>query len=89
MALAPLSLTQVFGAISIGPIVDRLAPPGPRAPPMTCMATACLFVTTMASASGVFAYAIVLGLALGSFQAINTTVYAGYFGRQHAGEVVA
>ena len=32
-------------------------------------------------------YAVVLGLALGSFQAINAAVYAHYFGRRHAGEI--
>ena len=32
-------------------------------------------------------YAMAIGLAYGSFQAINAAVYAHYFGRKHAGEI--
>ena len=54
---------------------------------MISMAFACLFVGTVASTSEAFVYAMALGFAYGSFQAINAAVYAHYFGRQHAGEI--
>jgi MFS family permease len=87
LALAPLSITQVVAAVVIGPLVDRFMPHRLLVLPMTSMALACLFVGTVASTPGAFVYAIALGLAYGSFQAINAAVYAHYFGRKHAGEI--
>jgi hypothetical protein len=54
---------------------------------MASMAFACLFVVAVGSTTGAFVYAIALGFAYGSFQAINAAVYAHYFGRLHAGEI--
>jgi MFS family permease len=87
IVFAPLSITQVMAAIGIGPLVDHFVPHRLVVLPMTSMAFACLFVGTVASTTGAVVYGIALGLAYGSFQAINTAVYAHYFGRQHAGEI--
>jgi MFS family permease len=87
IVFAPLSITQVMAAIGIGPLVDRFVPHRLVVLPMTSMAFACLFVVTVASTTGAVVYGIALGLAYGSFQAINAAVYAHYFGRQHAGEI--
>ena len=54
---------------------------------MASMAFACGFVLTVGSTIESFVYAMALGFAYGSFQAINAAVYAHYFGRQHAGEI--
>jgi MFS family permease len=74
-------------AVGIGPLVDRFVPHRLLALPMLSMAFACLFVGTVASTPGAFGYAMALGFAYGSLQAINAAVYAHYFGRQHAGEI--
>jgi MFS family permease len=87
IVFAPLSITQVVAAVGIGPLVDRFVPHRLVVLPMTSMAFACLFVVTVASTTGAFIYAMALGLAYGSFQAINAAVYAHYFGRKHAGEI--
>lgn len=87
IAFAPLSITQVVAAVGIGPLVDRFVPHRLLALPMTSMASACLVVGTVASTTGAFVYAMMLGFAYGSFQAINAAVYAHYFGRKHAGEI--
>ena len=84
---APLSITQVLAAIGIGPLVDRFVPHRLLVLPMTSMAVACLFVGTVSSTTGAALYAIGLGGAYGSFQAINAAVYAHYYGRKHAGEI--
>lgn len=83
----PLAITQVVATMMTGPAVDRLPPHRLVALPMASMAGACLLMATIGSSAGAFAYAVVLGLALESFQAINSAVYAHYFGRQHAGEI--
>jgi MFS family permease len=87
IVFAPLSITQVAAAIGIGPLVDRFVPHRLLVLPMASMAFACLFVVVVGSTTGAFVYAIALGFAYGSFQAINAAVYAHYFGRQHAGEI--
>lgn len=87
VAFAPLSITQVVAAVSIGPLVDRFIPHRLVVLPMTAMAFACVFGLTVRSTSTSFVYAMALGFAYGSFQAINAAVYAHYFGRQHAGEI--
>jgi MFS family permease len=84
---APLAITQVVAAVGIGPLVDRFVPHRLLALPMISMTVACLTVSTVASTGSAFAYAMALGFAYGSFQAINAAVYAHYFGRQHAGEI--
>jgi MFS family permease len=87
LAFAPLSITQVVAAVSLGPLVDRFIPHRLVALPMASMAFACGFVSAVDSTMGSFVYAMALGFAYGSFQAINAAVYAHYFGRQHAGEI--
>ena len=87
VAFAPLSITQVLAAVSIGPLVDRFAAHRLLVLPMASMAFACVFVLTVGSTTESFVYAMALGFAYGSFQAINAAVYAHYFGRQHAGEI--
>jgi MFS family permease len=87
IVFAPLAITQVIAAVGIGPLVDRFVPHRLVVLPMASMAFACLFVTMVASTTGSYLYGIALGLAYGSFQAINAAVYAHYFGRQHAGEI--
>jgi hypothetical protein len=54
---------------------------------MTALATACMLVGGVTSFDGAVGYIIVLGVALGSFRAINAAVYAHHFGRRHAGEI--
>ena len=87
LMFAPLSITQVVAAVGIGPLVDRFVPHRLLVVPMISMAIACLVVGTVSSTPEAFAYAMALGFAYGSFQAINAAVYAHYFGRQHAGEI--
>lgn len=87
IVFAPLSIMQVVAAVGIGPLVDRFVPHRLLFLPMASMAFACLFVVAVGSATTAFIYGIALGLAYGSFQAINAAVYAHYFGRQHAGEI--
>lgn len=87
IVFAPLAITQVVAAVGIGPLVDRFVPHRLLVLPMTSMAFACLFVATVASTTGAIVYGIALGFAYGSFQAINTVVYAHYFGRKHAAEI--
>jgi MFS family permease len=82
-----MSITQVAAAVSIGPLVDRFVPHRLLVLPMTSMAIACLFVGMVSSTAAAFVYGTALGLAYGSFQAINAAVYAHYFGRTHAGEI--
>jgi MFS family permease len=74
-------------AIGIGPLVDHVVPHRLLVVPMISMAFACLFVGAVGSTIEAFIYAMALGFAYGSFQAINAAVYAHYFGRQHAGEI--
>jgi MFS family permease len=87
IAFAPLSITQVVAAIGVGPLVDRYVPHRILVLPMASMAFACLVVGTVSSPGSAFAYAMALGGAYGSFQAINAAVYVHYFGRAHAGEI--
>jgi sugar phosphate permease len=87
MVFAPLALTQVLATVCTGPVIDRLPPHRLVAVPMTAMACACMLVGMIGSSAAAVAYAVALGLALGSFQAINAAVYAHYFGRTHAGEI--
>ncbi len=44
-------------------------------------------VGMLSSGSGALMYALTVGVALGSFQAIQAMVYAHHFGRTHAGEI--
>jgi MFS family permease len=83
----PLTLTQVLTSVGMGPGIDRLPPHRLMAVPMTAMACACLLVGAIGSSASAVAYAVVLGVALGSFQALNAAVYAYDFGRTHAGEM--
>ena len=87
MVFAPLALTQVLASVSIGPIIDRLPPHRLVAVPMAAMACACVLVSVIGSSATAVAYAVALGVALGSFQALNAAVYAHDFGRTHAGEI--
>ena len=87
LVFTPLTLTQVLASVGIGPVIDRLPPHRLMAVPMTAMACACLLVGAMGSSASAVAYAVALGVALGSFQALNAAVYAHYFGRSHAGEI--
>ena len=87
VVFAPLSVAQVVAAIGVGPLVDRFVPHRLIVWPMASMAFACVFVLMVGSTAVAFGYAIALGFAYGSFQAINAAVYAHYFGRQHAGEI--
>lgn len=87
MVFAPLAIAQVLATLATGPVLDRLPPHRLVAVPMTMMATACLLVGTIGSTATAIVYAAALGLALGSFQAINAAAYAHYFGRRHAGEI--
>jgi MFS family permease len=87
LVFAPLSITQVVAAVSIGPLVDRFAPHRLLFLPMTGMALACLLVSSITSTATALLYGMTLGFAYGSFQAINAAVYAHYFGRKHAGEI--
>jgi MFS family permease len=83
LVFGPLAITQVCAVVAMGPIVDRLRPHMLIAVPMTSLAGACLL-----EMMGVpLAYAIVLGLALGSFQSVNIAVYAHYYGRTNLGEI--
>jgi MFS family permease len=87
MVFTPLALTQVLASVSIGPVIDRLPPHRLVTLPMTAMACACMLVGAIGSSASAVAYAVALGVALGSFQALNAAVYAHYFGRTHAGEI--
>jgi MFS family permease len=87
MLFAPLAITQVFAALSTAPMVDRLPPHRLVALPMLTMAAACVLVGTITSTTSAVTYAVVVGVALGSFQAINAAIYAHYYGRAHAGEI--
>jgi MFS family permease len=87
IVFAPLAITQVVAAFGIAPLVDRFVPHRLLVLPMISMACACLIVGTVASTAGASAYAMALGFAYGSFQAINAAIYAHYYGRQHAGEI--
>jgi MFS family permease len=87
LVFAPLALTQVLASVSSGPIIDRLPPHRLAAVPMAAMACACLLVGAIGSSAAAVTYAVALGVALGSFQALNAAVYAHYFGRAHAGEI--
>jgi MFS family permease len=87
IVFTPLAITQVMAAVGLGPLVDRFVPHRLVVLPMASMAFACLFVVMVASTFAAFVYGIALGLAYGSFQAINAAVYAHYFGRTHAGEI--
>ena len=87
VVFAPLSVTQVLAAVAVGPLVDCLVPHRLLVLPMMSMAFACLFVGMVASTPAAFVYGMALGFAYGSFQAINASVYAHYFGRKHAGEI--
>jgi MFS family permease len=84
LVFGPLAITQVCAVLAMGPLVDRLRPHMLLAVPMTSMACACLLGATVGLP---LAYGIALGLALGSFQAVNTAVYAHYYGRAHLGEI--
>ena len=87
VAFAPLAMVQVLSALVAGPLVDRISPHRLMVLPMTAMAASCLLVATIGSTRALVVYAVVLGLALGSFQAINIAVYAHHFGRGHLGEI--
>jgi MFS family permease len=87
IVFAPLAITQVIAAVGLGPLVDRFVPHRLVVLPMASMAFACVLVTLVASPREAYIYGIALGLAYGSFQAINAAVYAHYFGRRHAGEI--
>ena len=84
LLFGPLAITQVCAVVAMGPIVDRLRPHMVMALPMTSMACAC----ALAGVGGrPLVYAVVLGLALGSFQSVNIAVYAHYYGRTNLGEI--
>jgi MFS family permease len=87
LVFAPLTLTQVLATVSTGPVIDRLPPHRLVAVPMAAMACACMLVGAIGSSAAAVAYAVALGVALGSFQALNAAVYVHYFGRTHAGEI--
>jgi MFS family permease len=87
LLFAPMSMTQVAAAIALGPLVDRFVPHRLLALPMVSMAAACVSIGMLASMPGALVYAMAVGFAYGSFQAINSAVYAHYFGRKHAGEI--
>ena len=87
LLFAPFAITQVLVAVTTGPLVDRVRPHKLVALPMIVLASACLLVSFIGSFATAVVYAVALGLALGSFQAINSAVYAHYFGRRHAGEI--
>ena len=84
LVFGPLAITQVCAVVAMGPIVDRLRPHMVLAIPMTSMACACV----LAGVGGrPLVYAVLLGLALGSFQSVNIAVYAHYYGRTYLGEI--
>lgn len=87
VVFAPLAIVQVLGAVGIGPLVDRFVPHRLVVLAMASMAFACVFVGTVTSTFGAYVYAVALGFAYGSFQAVNAAVYAHYYGRKHAGEI--
>src|SRR5437867_2757717 len=87
MVCAPLALTPGHASVGRGPVIDRLPPHRLMVVPMTAMACACLLVGVVGSSASAVAYAVALGAALGSFQALTAAVYAHDFGRTHAGEI--
>jgi MFS family permease len=87
LALAPLAITQIVAAIGMAPLVDRVVPHRLLVVPMATMALACVSVAMVRPTSGATTYAMALGCAYGSFQAINAAIYAHYYGRRHAGEI--
>jgi MFS family permease len=84
LVFGPLAITQVCSVIAMGPVVDRLRPHMLLAVPMASMACACVLGGMGGAPLG---YAILLGLALGSFQSVNIAVYAHYYGRTNLGEI--
>ena len=87
LLFAPMSVTQAVAAVAVGPLVDRFVPHRLLVLPMISMAAACVSIGMLTSMPGALVYAMTVGFAYGSFQAINAAVYAHYFGRKHAGEI--
>jgi MFS family permease len=83
----PLAITQLGVVLVAGLLVDRFQPHRVLALPMCAMAMACLLARAGGLGPWPFLYAAALGLALGSFSAVNVAAYAHYFGRRHLGEI--
>src|SRR5688572_7670222 len=83
----PLAITQLAVVLVAGLLVDRFQPHRVLVLPMCAMASACLLARAGGLGPWPALYAGTLGIALGSFQAVNVAAWAHYFGRTHLGEI--
>lgn len=70
-----------------GFLIDRVPPRFLLSAALAAMVGAMLTATSIASPAGVVVYGSVLGMMQGMSQAVQSTVYAHYFGRIHIGAI--
>lgn len=73
--------------LSTGFLIDRVPPRFLLSASLAALVTAMLAATSIASPTGVVVYGSVLGMMQGMSQAIQSSVYAHYFGRLHIGAI--
>ncbi|HSJ35122.1 MAG TPA: MFS transporter [Acidimicrobiia bacterium] len=82
-----------YGFVSAGAnlltgfLIDRIPPRLLLSTSLAAMVTAMLTATSITSPTGVVVYGSILGVMQGMSQAIQSSVYAYYFGRLHIGAV--
>src|SRR5690606_31127093 len=82
-----------YGFVSAGAnlltgfLLDRIPPRFLLSAALAAMVTAMLTATSITSPTGVVVYGSILGVMQGMSQAIQSSVYAYYFGRLHIGAV--
>jgi len=85
--LTALAIAQVIATLGTGALIDRWEARRALALPMLSLASACILAQSIASIGTGLFYAVAIGVALGSFHAINASAYANYFGRTHLGAI--
>ncbi len=80
-------LVTAGAALAAGYLVDRMPPRFLLGVAQGLMAAAMLMATRVTSVGAIIAYGVALGCMQGMSQALQSTVYAYYFGRVHLGAI--
>ncbi|NJO35165.1 MAG: MFS transporter [Rhodospirillales bacterium] len=85
--LGPYAAIQAVATLGTGALLDRIQPKHLVPLAMVTLAAATILAAFGSGALFGWLYAVALGAALGSHQAINAAGFAHYFGRDHLGSI--
>ncbi|GAB4450057.1 MAG: MFS transporter [Anaerolineae bacterium] len=83
----PTALTTAFVTLGSGVLIDQLPVRLLLAVALICLALSLWLAQMLHNVELAFLYSLVLGVAMGLLQTVNSVVWAAYFGRRHLGSI--